>query len=81
MANSTAIRVSTFFFFFFILFVHVMGSRATSYRGQEMMRKRIDSRHILLELGFDLSNMMDGNGRKMVDTDRVAPGGPDPQHH
>ncbi|KAI8016264.1 CLAVATA3/ESR (CLE)-related protein 6 [Camellia lanceoleosa] len=80
MANSTTIKVSTLLLF--ILLAHVVSSRATSYRGFEIMRKRIDSKRILHKLGYDYSNKMkDSNRRAMVDTKRVAPEGPDHQHH
>ncbi|KAK4711092.1 hypothetical protein R3W88_005605 [Solanum pinnatisectum] len=56
---------------------------ATSYRGVENMRKKIDSQQILRELLVnDLGNKMEQNYRRvMMNKDRVAPGGPDPQHH
>ncbi|CAF1699672.1 BnaC03g17260D [Brassica napus] len=42
----------------------------------------IDSQVLLRELGFDLSKFKGYNERRfLVDSDRVSPGGPDPQHH
>ncbi|VVB07556.1 unnamed protein product [Arabis nemorensis] len=42
----------------------------------------MDSQVLLRELGFDLSKFKGHNeGRFLVDSDRVSPGGPDPQHH
>lgn len=80
MANPTTIRVSKNFLL--ILFCHLIISRGTSYNGVETSRKKIDNRRILRELGFDFgSETKDTGRREMVDTDRVAPGGPDPQHH
>ncbi|KAK4361175.1 hypothetical protein RND71_020127 [Anisodus tanguticus] len=61
--------------------VNISVSRTTSYRGLENMRK-IDSKQILSELVNDLGKNMEQNHRRvMKNTDRVAPGGPDPQHH
>lgn len=51
--------------------------KATSYRGVENMRKKIDSKQILREL----MKMEQNYRRIMMNKDRVAPGGPDPQHH
>ena len=66
-----------------LLFVNVSSSRATRYGSVEApVKKRIDSRRLLRELGFDLSKMKHYNRRAMdVDKDRVAPGGPDRQHN
>ncbi|CAA7050231.1 unnamed protein product [Microthlaspi erraticum] len=42
----------------------------------------MDSQILLRELGFDLSKFNGHNERRfLVDSDRVSPGGPDPQHH
>ncbi|KAL0863660.1 hypothetical protein Bca101_042778 [Brassica carinata] len=41
----------------------------------------IDSHALLRELGFDLSKFKGHNERVLVNSDRVSPGGPDPQHH
>ncbi|CAH2059958.1 unnamed protein product [Thlaspi arvense] len=42
----------------------------------------MDSQVLLRELGFDLSKFKGHNDRRfLVDSDRVSPGGPDPQHH
>ncbi|CAF2122320.1 CLAVATA3/ESR (CLE)-related protein 6 [Brassica napus] len=43
----------------------------------------IDSQVLLRELGFDLSKFKGYNDERrfLVDSDRVSPGGPDPQHH
>ena len=79
MAKSTTIRVSTLILL--ILFGQVIAAIATSYRSLEIMQNRLDSRRILRELGFDSSKMKDGKRRTMTNTDRVAPEGPDPQHH
>lgn len=59
------------------------GSQATNYREVKSIRKMIDGRHLLRELGVDLSKWKKGNNGRLLaaDTDRVAPGGPDPQHH
>ncbi|KAG5396710.1 hypothetical protein IGI04_018524 [Brassica rapa subsp. trilocularis] len=42
----------------------------------------MDSHVLLRELGFDLSKFKGHNERRfLVNSDRVSPGGPDPQHH
>lgn len=80
MANSATIRVSIFILL--ILFAQEIDSIEITFRGPESMQKRsIDGRRILRESGFDLSKTKHRKQRIMADTDRVAPGGPDPQHH
>ncbi|KAF8086546.1 hypothetical protein N665_0622s0038 [Sinapis alba] len=42
----------------------------------------MDSYALLRELGFDLSKFKGHNERRfLMNSDRVSPGGPDPQHH
>lgn len=80
MANSATIRVSIFILL--ILFAQEIDSIEITFRGPESMQKRsIDGRRILRESGFDFSKTKHRKQRIMADTDRVAPGGPDPQHH
>ncbi|KAK0599915.1 hypothetical protein LWI29_009811 [Acer saccharum] len=45
--------------------------------------EKIDSKLILRQLGYDVSKLENYGGRRMLNSDpqRVAPGGPDPQHH
>lgn len=47
------------------------------------MKKNINSRLILLELGYDLAklNSINVGTTGGVGSDRVSPGGPDPQHN
>ncbi|KAK4345047.1 hypothetical protein RND71_035223 [Anisodus tanguticus] len=81
MANSNSIL--SLVFLLLLLFAKVHFSTATSYRGVESIRRKIDSKKILHEIIFDLGKKMKmqiSNRRSLVDADRVAPGGPDPQH-
>jgi len=42
----------------------------------------MDSQVLLRELGIDLSKFKGQDERRfLVDSERVSPGGPDPQHH
>lgn len=46
------------------------------------MRRKIDSKQILSELMNDFGKNLEQNHRRLMKgKDRVAPGGPDPQHH
>jgi hypothetical protein len=51
--------------------------------GQALQGNANNSRHLLLELGFDLSKLE--HYRRLstlgVASDRLSPGGPDPHHH
>ncbi|KAK4364113.1 hypothetical protein RND71_015471 [Anisodus tanguticus] len=82
MANSNSLL--SLVFLLLLLFAKVNISTATSYRGIESIRRNIDSKKILREIIFDLGKKMKmqiSNKRALVDADRVAPGGPDLQHH
>ncbi|KAM6548815.1 hypothetical protein CsatB_020491 [Cannabis sativa] len=46
-------------------------SSSSDLRSEQMLRK----------LGFDVSKLVAAGKRRSVMVDRVAPGGPDPQHH
>ncbi|CAN4117490.1 unnamed protein product [Withania somnifera] len=86
MANSNSTLSFLFLLLLLLLFAKVNNSIATSYDdGVESIRRKIDSQHILHEIIFDLGrkmkNMQISNRRALVDADRLAPGGPDPQHH
>nr|GEX57663.1 hypothetical protein [Tanacetum cinerariifolium] len=57
-----------------LLFANVRSLETTSYRGVRGMERGANSSQFLNELVLELKNY---NRRKMVDTARVAPGGPD----
>ncbi|KAJ0017697.1 hypothetical protein Pint_10454 [Pistacia integerrima] len=48
------------------------------YQGRKVMQKRIDSRSILRELGYNLSKL---KYNRRDSTGRISPGGPDPHHN
>ncbi|KAM3343493.1 CLAVATA3/ESR (CLE)-related protein 5-like [Capsicum galapagoense] len=83
MANS--ISTLSLIFLLLLLFAKVNNSIATSYHGVETIGRKTDCQQFLHEIIFDLGrkkkNMQISNRRALVDADRVAPGGPDPQHH
>ncbi|KAM3343573.1 hypothetical protein P3S68_025662 [Capsicum galapagoense] len=83
MANS--ISTLSLIFLLLLLFAKVNNSIATSYHGVETIGRKTDRQKILHEIIFDLGrkmkNMQNSNRRALLDADRVAPGGPDPQHH
>ena len=64
-----------------LLFANVKSLETTSYRGVRGMERGVNSSQFLNELVLELSKLKNYNRRKMVDTARVAPGGPDGQHH
>lgn len=59
------------------------GLEAKGYGGRKNMQKRINSKTILRELGYDLSKMekQHNKWRMTLADDRIIPGGPDPEHH
>lgn len=84
MANSNS--TLTLVFILLLFFAKANISTSTSYLVRvESIRRKIDSQKILheiiLDLGRKMKNMKISNRRALVDEDRVAPGGPDPQHH
>lgn len=83
MANSKSILSSILvLLLIFSLHVNTSVSKATSYRGLENMRRKIDSKQILKKLVNDFGKNLEQNHRRLMKgKDRVAPGGPDPQHH
>nr|GEU68454.1 hypothetical protein [Tanacetum cinerariifolium] len=60
-----------------LLFANVRSLETTSYRGVRAMERGANSSQFLNELVLELSQLKNYNRRKMVDTARVAPGGPD----
>ncbi|KAK1420412.1 hypothetical protein QVD17_21984 [Tagetes erecta] len=66
-----------------LLIANVSGLETTSsYRGVRSMEKGVfNSRQFLNDLVLEFSKMNNYSERKLIDTNRVAPGGPDGQHH
>lgn len=77
MANSTSVQI--LILILLILSVVVTNLEVVQgYQGRKVMQKRIDSRSILRELGYNFSKLK--NKRRDL-ADRVSPGGPDPHHN
>ncbi|KAL3325773.1 hypothetical protein AABB24_036813, partial [Solanum stoloniferum] len=79
MDNS--ISILSLVFLLLLLFADANNSIATSYGGVESIRRKIVLHEIIFDLGRKMKNMQINNKRALVDEDRLAPGGPDPQHH
>lgn len=79
MANSSS-KLISMCILLLLLFTNV-SSLGTSYRGVKGMERGVKSRKFLNDLVLELSKLKNYNRRKMVGTARVAPGGPDGQHH
>ncbi|XP_050220268.1 CLAVATA3/ESR (CLE)-related protein 5-like [Mercurialis annua] len=81
--KSSALLVLVFVFVTLTL-VTTSHARLTRTKLYSSMRKKIDVRVILRELGYDDSRLEYYNHRRWLqgaEPDRVSPGGPDPQHH
>lgn len=77
MANSTSVQI--LILILLILSVVVTNSEIVEgYQGRKILQKRIDSRSILRELGYNLSKL---KYTRRDSTDRSSPGGPDPHHN
>jgi len=80
---ATLILKQTLIILLIIFSLQTLSSQARilrSYRAVSM--GNMDSQVLLHELGFDLSKFKGHNERRfLVSSDRVSPGGPDPQHH
>lgn len=81
MASSNAVRM--WILFLVVYPVLFKGSHGRILHGPPVMKKNINSRLILLELGYDPAklNSINVGTTGGVGSDRVSPGGPDPQHN
>lgn len=81
MASSNALRM--WMLLLIVSAVIFKGSDGRILRGPLATKKNINSRLIFLELGYDLDKLSTSNAGKTrgVGSDRVSPGGPDPQHN
>ncbi|KAL0305665.1 UNVERIFIED_CONTAM: hypothetical protein Sradi_5983800 [Sesamum radiatum] len=80
MAISASVRVSILIIF--VIFSSSANTIMASSHGELVaMQRGLDSRRILRELTLELSNTKQRSRMAMADPDRVAPQGPDPQHH
>ncbi|PON41942.1 CLAVATA3/ESR (CLE)-related protein [Parasponia andersonii] len=85
--SASSTRVCFLFIFMSLLFMRLQARNVLNHHDHHMkMISRsssdINSQRLLRELiGFDLSRLVGQiPGRRSL-TDRLAPGGPDPQHH
>lgn len=69
-------------FILLIFSLHVSSSNATRYGGLVNMQKRVNSRQVLQDLlGSNLPKTIRNNNKVGGGKDRLAPEGPDPEHH
>ncbi|OIT28328.1 hypothetical protein A4A49_18960 [Nicotiana attenuata] len=84
MANSSISAKSLMlaFLFIFFLFCHFITSEARILGDLPNVVTKYDSHFVLSKAGFSLKEIEEYKRRSLKGgSDRVAPGGPDPQHH
>lgn len=83
MARSTSTHISILLILLMIICSNADILQASSHKGHARVQNGgIDSRRILREIELEFSKVKQ-NGRRLImaGPDRVAPQGPDPQHH
>lgn len=64
-----------------VLWSPFISSQARLVNGFSGTPKKIKSLKIFRELGYDVSTSWNNPRKLQAETQRTAPGGPDPQHH
>ncbi|KAE8694439.1 CLAVATA3/ESR (CLE)-related protein 5 [Hibiscus syriacus] len=77
---STVASPLTVFLILFLLLLPMSSQARILHRTESDKKSVSDSQHLLRELGFDL-HQLKRYQNSATRSDRVSPGGPDPQHH